>query len=297
MINSLWTWIQKKVFWGILRHRVSDRRYASVRYRIEQKRALNLDNPKRFTEKIQWIKLFDRTELRKRVADRLKARHYVANKVGDQHLVPLLDHFDEFTTEIWESLPQQFVLKANHGCGMVEIVQNKRDLLFSELKKKTDAWQQTEYFNVGREWVYKGLPRTLLAEKLLTDETGKIPRDYKFFCFNGRAEIIQVDSDRFGEQKRNLYDRSFNRLEGTLLYPNVEDTLSRPPELDRAISVAETLAREFNFIRVDLYLTKNRVWFGEMTNYPGNGFINFEPESMELWAGSLLELPHSHKPR
>lgn len=295
MIKSLWTWVQKKVFWGLLRHWVSDRKYAEIRYRIEQDRLLNLENPSRFTEKIQWIKLYERTELRKRVADRWKARYYVEEKVGEKHLVPLIDQFEELNSGSWKSLPGQFVLKANHGCGMVHIVRDKSKTRFEEVKKKTDSWQQTEYFNVGREWVYKGLPQTLLVEKLLTDEEGRIPSDYKFFCFHGRVEIIQVDIDRFGNQKRNLYDRNFNQLKGHLLYPNYDGSISRPPELDHAIQVAESLAGEFSFMRVDLYLVENKVLFGELTNYPGNGFINFEPESMEQWAGSLLELPQSYK--
>lgn len=295
MIKSLWNWIQRKAFWGVIRHGLSDRTYAEIRYRIEHKRSLNLENPARFTEKIQWIKLYERTELRKRVTDRLKARHYVAKKVGEKHLIPLIDHFEEFNSDNWKSLPEQFVLKANHGCGMVHIVRNKFKTQFKEVKKITDSWKQTEYFNVGREWVYKDLPRTLLAEKLLTDEEGRIPNDYKFFCFHGQVKIIQVDIDRFGDQKRNLYDRNFNRLTGRLLYPNYDGIISRPPGLDKAIQLAEVLSGEFSFLRVDLYLIEKNVLFGELTNYPGSGFVNFEPESMELWAGSLLDLPQSHK--
>lgn len=295
MIKLIWTWIQKKVFWGVLRHWVSDRKYAELRYRIEQSQPLNLEEPARFTEKIQWIKLYERTELRKKVADRLKARYYIAKKVGEQYLIPLIDQFEELTPEIWEALPGQFVLKANHGCGMVEIVQDKSIARYTEVKDETHSWQQTEYFNVGREWVYKGLPRTLMAEKLLKDEDGEIPCDYKFFCFHGRVEIIQVDIDRFGDQKRNLYDRNFNRMKGRLLYPNYNGMLPKPGNLDQAIHTAETLAEEFSFLRVDLYLEEDQVKVGELTNYPGNGFIHFEPESLELWAGSLLKLQQSNK--
>lgn len=290
MFKSFLKWIQKKLFWGILRHWISDKKYAELRYRIEQDRSLNLKNPQRFTEKIQWIKLYERTELRKKVADRLRARYYASKKIGIDHLVPMIDSFDELTPIVWKSLPEQFVLKANHGCGMVRIVHDKADTLYEEVKKKTVLWRQTEYFNAGREWVYKDLPRTILAEMLLTDEKGTIPNDYKFFCFHGRVEIIQVDIDRFDDQKRNLYDRDFQKLNGQLLYPNYPGTIDKPPKLNHAIKLAEILSEDFSFLRVDLYLFENRVLLGELTNYPGNGFIEFQPEYLERWAGSLLTL-------
>lgn len=290
MFKSILKWIQRKMFWGVLRHWVSDRKYAELRYRIEQDRSLNLENPQRFTEKIQWIKLYERTELRKKVADRLRARDYVSKKIGEEHLVPLIESFKELTPVIWKSLPEQFVLKANHGCGMIQIIRNKTEMQYDWVKNKSESWRQTEYFYVGREWVYKDLPRTLLVEKLLTDEHGNIPSDYKFFCFHGRVEIIQIDFDRFGEQKRNLYDRSFQKIDGRRLFPNYPGTIAKPMMLDSAIQLAEILSEDFNFLRVDLYLIENQVLFGELTNYPGNGFVEFQPESMERWAGSLLRL-------
>jgi len=159
-------WIQRKVFWVILRHWVSDKKYAKIRYQIEQVRQQNLKNPKRFTEKIQWLKLYDRTKLRKEVANRLKVREYVSKKIGYEHLIPIIDSFDVLTPGIWKSLPHRFVLKANHGCGMVQIIREKTDSNYNAVKKETELWRQTDYFNKGREWAYKDLPRTILAEKM-----------------------------------------------------------------------------------------------------------------------------------
>jgi hypothetical protein len=292
-LNDLKRWIFAKLFWGVMRHVVTDMQYAQIRYRLEQDQPLNLKCPSRFTEKIQWIKLYDRTELRKKAADRLRVRHYVSDRIGENHLVPLHTVFDKLTPDIWESLPGQFVLKANHGCGMVQIVGDKTDANYSGIEQIAKRWMATDYFTIGREWVYKGLKRTTLAEKLLLDENGQIPSDYKFFCFQGQVEIIQVDFNRFGNQKRNLYDRNFNRVEGQLLYPNFEDDVSKPEGLDRAVEIAEALSKEFSFIRVDLYIVNKHVYFGELTNYPGNGFIEFRPESLELRLGSLLQLPKS----
>ncbi|MDX1586931.1 MAG: ATP-grasp fold amidoligase family protein [Balneolaceae bacterium] len=251
---------------------------------------LDLESPQSFTEKIQYIKLYQRTALRKLVADRIQARKFVSDRIGEQHLIPLLGICEELDRRIWNELPETFVLKANHGCGMVEIVKCKSEHEFDTLWKKTETWRKTNYYKVGREWVYQGLPRKILAEELLLDDEGEIPEDFKFFCFDGRVEVIQIDFNRFGDQKRNLYDRDFNQLEARLLYPHYDKPVSKPGNLDRAIEIAETLSQNFNFIRVDLYLLDQDIYFGELTNYPGNGFKPFEPESMNMEMGRLLEL-------
>jgi len=292
-LKHLKQWIFSKFFWGVLRHFVTDKQYAQIRYRLEQNQSLDLKSPSRFTEKIQWIKLYDRTELRKKVADRRRVRHYVSARIGEQHLVPLYEVFDKLTPDIWKSLPDQFVLKANHGCEMVKIISDKTNADYSEIEQITGNWMAINYFNIGREWVYKDLKRTILAEKLLLDENMQIPSDYKFFCFDGKVKLIQIDFNRFGNQKRNLYDPDFNRTVGRLLYSNFEGDVSKPAGLDQAVEIAESLSKEFSFIRVDLYIVKNHVYFGELTNYPGNGFIEFRPESLEQHVGSLLQLPKS----
>lgn len=282
--------VLSKLFWGIIRHFLTDKGYAKVRYWLELDEWPDIEKPQKFTEKIQYIKLYERTDIRKKVADRTKVRAFVTRKVGNKHLIPLIDTFDTLTESIWHSLPTQFVLKANHGCGMLSIVFDKEQQKFKDIQQKTETWKQTHYFNIGREWVYRNLPRTILAEKLLLNSDNEIPKDYKFFCFDGRVKLIQIDYDRFGIQKRNLFDRNFNRIRGRLLYPPYPGTTQKPANLNKAIEVAEELAGNFNFIRVDLYLLDEGIYFGEITNYPGNGFVPFEPESLEYKMGSLLDL-------
>lgn len=289
-MKTLFDPLISKLFWGFLRHFLSDEWYAKIRYWMELDSWPDLQNPQKFTEKIQWIKLHERTALRHRVADRNRVRNYVAEKAGEDHLIPLIGCYEELTESIWQSLPAQFVLKANHGCEMVRIVTDKQQQSFEELKQQTKGWQQTDYFTIGREWVYKGLPRTLLAEALLLDRQGNIPKDYKFFCFHGEVKLIQIDYDRFGEQKRNLFDPDFNRIEGRLLYPSYTGDTPKPPAWDKAVAIAEQLSEDFSFIRVDLYLLDEKVYFGELTNYPGNGFKPFQPAALEHKVGSWLDL-------
>lgn len=282
--------ILTKFFWGFLRHLLSDRQYAQFRYWLELDRWPDLENPQTFTEKIQWIKLNERTRLRKAMANRLAARDYAASKIGEKYLIPLHGNFQKLTTETWQTLPDQFVLKANHGCEMLHIVRDKTKENAEEIFQKTRRWQQQDYYHIGREWAYKGLPRTILAEQLLLNADGSIPKDYKFFCFKGTVKLIQIDFDRFGNQKRNIYDPNFNQLETTLLYPNYEREITRPQNLEKAIKIAQNLSREISFLRVDLYLLDDRIYLGELTNYPGNGFVPFQPRAMEYEVGSWLDL-------
>lgn len=289
-MKNIAKYLLKKFFWGFLQFIVPDVPYAKIRYWLTFDRPLDLREPKAFTEKIQYIKINEHRELRKVMADRTRARGYVTQKIGQQYLIPLKGIYEELDRTAWQQLPNQFVLKANHGCGMLEIVRNKEESDFSRVQRQTERWKQKDYYREGREWAYKGLSRTILAERLLLDANHEIPNDFKFFCFNGRVRIIQIDIDRFGDQRRNLYDRDFQPLKATLLYPKSEEPIPEPEQLEKAIGIAEELSSEITFVRVDLYLLKNDIYFGELTNYPGNGFKGFQPESMDYEIGGWLEL-------
>lgn len=283
--------IVAKLFWGFLQYVVSDKAYANIRYWLVMGDFGNFEQPERFTEKIQHIKFYERTPLRKLVANRIEVRDYVQKKVNENILIPLFGVYDHFTYQDWEKLPDQFVLKANHGCGMIEIIDNKSLYKFEEIQQSVMQWQKKDYSKVGREWVYKGLPRKILAEQLLLKPNGEIPEDWKFFCFHGEVKIVQVDFDRYNDKhSRNLYDRNFKKLDMKLLYPTNDIELKKPYLFDSAIAIAEKLSKDFTFIRVDLYLVDDTIFFGELTNYPGNGFIPFQPEEKEYEIGKLLQL-------
>ncbi|MDZ7721158.1 MAG: ATP-grasp fold amidoligase family protein [Balneolaceae bacterium] len=283
-------YLLRKLFWGFFRHLLPDELYLKIRYWIELDEWPDLNQPRKFTEKIQYLKLHEQSGVRKKVANRTTAREYVKEKVGRDYLIPLIGIYDELTREIWDSLPNQFVLKANHGSAMLKIVFDKSQEEYHDLYHQTEKWKKFDYAEFGRERVYDGIPRTIVAEKLLLDKDGSIPPDYKFFCFHGRVEIIQVDIDRFNNQKRKLVDRDFTEIKATILHPKYKEDLECPENLDEAIDLAEKLSADFNFIRVDLYLLENKIYVGELTNYPGNGFQPFQPESMEYKVGDLLQL-------
>lgn len=282
--------VLNKLFWGFFRHVMTDRQYAKARYWLSTGEKLNLDRPQTFSEKINWLKLYDRSELRKWVADRVRVRDFVAERIGEEYLIPLIGVYDKLNRDIWDSLPLQFVIKANHGSGMIRIVRDKESEQFEEIRALTAQWQKTDYASFGREWVYRELPRTIIAEELLLTDEGVVPEDFKFFCFHGRVQYIQVDFDRFNNQKRNMYDRNFRKLDLEILHPGYDGNVPEPEKLDQAIEIAEKLSKDFRFVRVDLYLLHNRILFGEMTNFPGNGFEPFNPMEYDHRFGSLLNI-------
>jgi len=280
----------RKLFWGILRHIISDRQYAQVRFWLEFDRFPDLKNPTTFNEKIQFIKLYQRFKVRKTAANRIEARSYIAGKTDEKYLVPLIGIYDRLTESDWRKLPSRFVLKANHGCGMVEIVRDKKQKNFNRVSEEITKWQNTDYYKFGREWVYKDLPRSILIEKLLLNTNGEPPKDYKFFCFHGTVELIQIDFERHSDQRRNIYDRNLNLLPCKILYDNYTGNVTKPKNLTEAIELSEMLSSEFNFLRVDLYLIQNDIYVGELTNYPGNGFAKIKPESFDKYLGEKLHL-------
>lgn len=282
--------IARKLFWGGVRHLMTDIVWLKWRYYIEFGSFPDLEKPKRLSEKIQWLKLHERTELRIEAADRMNVRQYVEEKAGKSCLIPLLGSWEKLTRERWEALPEAFVLKATHGSGFVNVIRSRSRASYDEIRTETERWLRTNYYRFGREWVYKNLKPALIAEELLLDQRSEVPADFKFFCFHGKVKLIQVDQDRFGRQRRTLYNESFQKLDAALHHPAGEKPMEKPAQLDRAIELAETLAEPFSFIRVDLYLPGNELYFGELTNYPGNGFEKFDPERWDLHFGEMLSL-------
>jgi len=282
--------ILNKLFWGVFRHLLSDKQYGRFRYWLELDRWPDLNQPKRFTEKVQYIKLYQRTKLRSLVADRIKVRDYISMKIGEKYLIPLIGNFDEISEDVWQVLPTQFVLKANHGSKMVQVVKNKEKESFNEILNTTKSWQAIDYYKFGREWVYKRVPKTIVVEHLLRNENGEVPEDYKFFCFNGKVEVIQIDFDRFNNHSRNFYDRDFNLLSLKVGHPNKSGIVTKHPLLNKAIETAEKLSSDFDFIRVDLFLVNDQIFFGELTNYPNNGYTKFSSDEFDSKLGKMWQI-------
>jgi hypothetical protein len=249
----------------------------------------HLRKPRSFNEKLQWIKLHDRSPLRTLAVDRFKVREYVALRAPECRLVPHLWVGDDLSDTIWLSLPDSFVLKATHGSGFVFLCRSKGKEDFETVRHETLRWLATDYSRNRREWPYRDLARLLIAEEFLFDRNNKVPTDFKFFCSNGRVTFVQVDLDRFEHHTRNLYARDFSKLDVTYLYSRGAG-VDRPARFGDAVAIAEKLAAPFDFIRVDLYLLGDAVYFGELTCFPEAGFGRFTPKDFDFALGQDLEI-------
>ncbi|OLL31614.1 hypothetical protein BTH42_11845 [Burkholderia sp. SRS-W-2-2016] len=254
----------------------------------------NLLHPTTFNEKILQRNLHPDPRYIP-LTDKLLVREYIADKIGEQHLIPLLCAPDAFTREVFDALPDAFVMKANHGSTFVEIVRNRSDTSFEELKALADKWLQTEFYYVARERHYRTIEPRIFFEQLLLDQRGQIPADFKLHCFNGcpgqrPTMYLLVISDRFGNATHgDVYDVDWNRLDIQIgPYTRSPVPAPRPPHLDKVLEVAGRLCEDFDYVRVDLYAPDDKVYFGELTFTPGAGVLPFKPDSIDYEWGKLL---------
>lgn len=274
---------------------VSDRTALKFMYECMVGRKLNLDNPKSFNEKLQWLKLHDRNPLYTTLVDKVRVKDWVEERLGKAFVVPTYGIWNTPDEINLNDLPDTFVLKVNHDSGGVLICNSKNDFDFEDAKLKLSRSLETDFYYWGREWPYKNVQRLIFAEELIDfpQSTGVI--DYKFMCFNGRVECAFTCVGReLGDLRVDFFDREWNHLPFTRHYHNADCTPKRPPNLDLMIELAQVLSLGIPFVRVDFYDLQDRVLFGEMTFYPGAGFEEFEPYEWDLYLGSLIDLTKAY---
>ena len=271
-------------------------REIEIWYESVMGRKPDLQNPKTFTEKIQWLKLYDATPIKTRLADKYLVRDWVAEKIGAEHLVPLLGVWDRFEEIDFDALPNQFALKTNHGSGYNLIVTDKSRLDLrpgGEISRQFDYWMGLNFAFVGAfELQYLNIPPKIIAEEYIGDFS-RADYDYKFFCFNGvPKQILIVSGIHTDHHQRSVFDTDWNLQDFTLLpTPHVVPPPPRPDTLEEMLRYAEILSEGFSIVRVDFYSVKGHVYFGEMTFTPLSGIFRFSrPEIDELY-GSWIQLP------
>ncbi|CAG9231756.1 conserved hypothetical protein [Paraburkholderia sabiae] len=231
-----------------------------------------------------------------RLTDKLAVREYVADKLGEEHVVPLIAAPETFTREVFDRLPDSFVMKANHGSTFVEIVRNKSETTFENLQELADRWLSTSFYWVARERHYRRIKPRIFFESLLLDRQGHIPADFKIHCFGGHTGhplmYILLITDRFGSHTHgDVFDAQWRRTD-VMIGPYTRSPIPppRPENLDAVLKAATTLAADFDYVRVDLYAYDNRVYFGELTFTPGAGVLPFTPDRIDYEWGELLTM-------
>jgi hypothetical protein len=263
----------------------------------------DLAQPRTLNEKLAWMKLHDRNPLQPIAADKHAVRAHVAARIGEGILVPLLATFASADEIDFARLPNAFVLKTNHGSGQNWIVRDKAREDSRRIVRQFREWMRLGHYATSREWPYKGMKPLILAEQLLLDEAGEIPSDYKFHCFAGKVETVQVDLDRETAHRRNFYDLDWQLqpftwsewADGKPSWPNGR-TVERPDALPEMVRVAEALSADFPYARIDLFYCRKKIYFGEITFYHGGGRERFDPPETDRQFGDLLPLPRSDSP-
>ena len=254
---------------------------------------INLKNPVLYNEKMQWIKLYDRQPEYPKMVDKYEVRQYVSKIVGEEYLVPNYGVWNSFDEIPFESLPNQFVLKCTHDCGSVAICKDKTTFDIDTHRKRFKKYLSQNYFWRSREWVYRSLTPRIIAEKYLVDESGTELKDYKIYCFNGEPKVIGVYFSRFsgGKPKSNFYTPQWEYISlSTGLENDPEILFEKPKLLDKALELAKKLSAGILHVRVDLYIVKDNIYFGELTFYEDGGFIHFDPpEWNNIWGDWIMQ--------
>lgn len=239
-----------------------------------------------FIHKTRLKMLYDRRPILKIFADKWSVRDYVESKLGSGECLarawgPIYSASEISTFDI----PAPSVMKANHGSGMVRVIERADAEIRSELVALAQSWLGTDYSEQFGEFAYRDLERCIFFEELLLDADGRLPDDVKIWCFHGVPKLVQIDRDRFDNHRQNFYDVDFNRLPIRYRSPNFEHPIERPAHWDQMLAIAATLSGDTDFVRVDLYDLPDRVVFGELTNYPNAGEVGFEPVEWDMRIG------------
>lgn len=272
---------------------IPDDIYLKKIYKAKMGKELNLESPKTYNEKLQWLKLYDRNSAYTMMVDKYEVRKYIAEKLGEEYVIPLLGVWDSPDEIDFDSLPNQFVLKCNHNSGLgMCICRDKSKLDIKKAKRSLWRGLKQDYYLTGREWPYKDVKRRIIAEAYISDANGEL-NDYKLMCFNGKVKCSFVCSDRYTGKGLHVtfFDRDWNMMPFERSYPSEREGIPKPTRYEKMVELAQVLARDFPFVRVDFYEVDGQIYFGEMTFYPGGGLEAFQPESWDEELGSWIALP------
>ena len=294
MSNLNWRRFWERAKYWDLANVLSDKTFIKIEYRNRMRKKLNLKTPQTFNEKLQWLKIYDRKPIYTTMVDKYEVKNYVADKIGDEYIIPTLGVWDSFDEIDFDALPDQFVLKCTHDSGGLVICKDKSKLNKEKAKKKIELSLNRNYYYHGREWAYKDVKPRVIAEKYMEDKNSKDLKDYKFFCFDGKVKAMFIATDRFTqgvETKFDFYDTNFEHLPFTNGHPNAECVIEKPKHFEKMKELAEILSKGIPQIRVDFYEIDDEVYFGELTFFHWSGMVPFVPEKWDYVFGEWIELP------
>lgn len=274
---------------------LSDENYLKVLFYHCLGYKLNLNNPKTFNEKLQWLKLNDQHEEYSKMVDKIEAKKYVASIIGEKYIIPTLGVWNTVEEIEWNLLPNQFVIKSSDDSGGVIVCKDKTTLDIEKAKKKLQ--RKNNYYKYNKEYPYRNLKHRIIAEKFLEDESKYELKDYKIFCFNGEPRLLFVATDRLKkeeETKFDFFDTDWNHLPFTNGHPNNPNPIEKPRNFNEMLDIARKLSVGIPQVRIDLYNCNGTIYFGEITFFHWSGTKAFEPKEWDYKLGNMINLPKTY---
>ena len=275
-------------------HVLSDKLFLKLNYKTYIGKKLNLKNPQTFNEKLNWLKLNDRKDIYTAMVDKYEVKKLVAEKIGDEYIIPTLGVWDNFDDIDFDSLPDQFVLKCTHDSGGLVICKDKSKLNINSAKEKINNTLKRNFYWWSREWPYKNVKPRIIAETYMEDKETSELRDYKFFCFDGevKALFIATERQKVGEEvKFDFFDSDFNHLPIRQGHPNAKVTPQKPINFEEMKLLASKLSEGIPHLRVDFYEANGKIYFGELTFFHFGAMVPFVPEEWDYKFGEWINLP------
>lgn len=264
--------------------------FVVLNYTMRFKRIPNLIRPKRYTEKIQLRMIHNNMKNYTEFVDKYKVRNFIGKTIGEEYLIKLLGVYNNANEINFDSLPDKFVLKTNHGSGYFIICEDKHRVNREECVKKLNSWMNENYYDKCKELQYKNIDRKIICEELVEGLNDDF-LDFRVFCFNGKPSFIQVDKGfAYGKTKRNHYDLNWNKINMKMKYDNMEGDIDRPKQFDKIIDLTQRLCKDFDFVRVDFYLSDEKIYFSELTFTPTGGRQIIKPDKYDFILGEKLEI-------
>ena len=272
---------------------MSDEKYLKKEYYSIFRKKLNLENPITFNEKLQWLKLHDRKDIYTTMVDKVEAKKYVASIIGEEYIIPTIGVYDRFDDIDFDKLPNQFVIKCTHDSGGIVICKNKAELDIKVAKKRINKFLKRKFYYVHREWPYKNVRPRIIIEKYMEDGNRKTMRDYKFFCFNGKPEMMYLSEglENHKTAKMSFYDMDMKVTDCLRSdYAPLDYVPEKPKNFERMKEFSGILSRDIPHLRVDWYEINGKLYFGELTFTTCAGYVPFANYDWDKKLGDLIDL-------
>ncbi len=280
--------------WYVLNHTYKwwpDVLWLKILYYLKLHRKLDLKNPQRYTEKLNWIKLHDHNPLYTTLVDKYEVKNYIKNKLGVEFVIPSYGIWDHFNDIDFDKLPNQFVLKCTHDSGRFCICYDKSSFDINAARTKLEASLKNNFFWWTREWPYKNVKPRIIAEKFMYDDNGCDGlTDYKFFCFHGVPRMMYISKDVSAHPTTDFFDMEWNHLPFRLKDPNAKSVPPKPELFEEMRNIAIKLSKDIPHVRVDLYVISGKIYFGEMTFFHNSGIFSVTPDEWDYKIGQWLDL-------